>query len=93
MYTTTVYYAVYKKKNRRASVNMFHMKHQNEEKMWLTFWHAFDSDMVVGAGWAGLSISETADLSDFHMQQPIEFTHNGVKKQKISSDWQLCREK
>ncbi len=38
--------------------------------------------MVVGARRTGLSISETADLLDFHTQPSLGFTENGPKKRK-----------
>ncbi len=38
--------------------------------------------MVVGARWAGLSISETAEYWDFHKQPSLGFTENGPKKRK-----------
>ncbi len=39
--------------------------------------------MVVGARRAGLSISKTADLLDFHTQPSLEFTENGPKRENI----------
>ena len=53
----------------------------------------FDHGMIVGARQGGLSISETADLLDFHTQQSLEFAENGVKNKKTSSEQQFCREK
>ncbi len=49
--------------------------------------------MVVGARRAGLSISKTADLLDFHAQPSLGFTENGPEKEKISSERQLCGRK
>ncbi len=40
----------------------------------------FERGMVVGARWAGLSISKTADLLDFNAQPSLGFTENGLKK-------------
>ncbi len=42
----------------------------------------FECGMVVGARWAGLSISKTADLLAFSRQPSLEFTENGLKKRK-----------
>ncbi len=49
--------------------------------------------MVVCARQAGLSISKTADLLDFHTQPSLRFTENGPEKEKISSERQLCGRK
>ncbi len=46
--------------------------------------------MVVGARRAGLSISQTADLLGFSHTTISRFTENGPKKEKISSERQLC---
>ncbi len=43
----------------------------------------FERGMVVGARWAGLSISKTADLLGFsHTTISLEFIENGPKKRK-----------
>ncbi len=42
----------------------------------------FERGMVVGARWAGLSISRTADLWDFYAQPSLGFTENGPKRRK-----------
>jgi len=43
----------------------------------------FERGMVVGARWAGLSISQSAQLyCDFHAQPFLGFTKNGVKREK-----------
>lgn len=39
----------------------------------------FNHGMVVGTSWAGLGVSETADMRDFHTQQLIQ---NGVKNKE-----------
>ncbi len=41
----------------------------------------FEREMVVGAVWAGRSISKTADLLRFYLRS-LEFTENGPKKRK-----------
>ena len=50
----------------------------------------FECGMVVGARGAGLSISEPLIYWDFHAQPSLEFTENGPKKEKISSEQQFC---
>ncbi len=42
----------------------------------------FAGGMVVGARWAGLSISKTADLLGFSCTTISRFTENGPKKRK-----------
>ncbi len=42
----------------------------------------FERGMVVGVRRAGLSISQTADLLDFHAQPSLGFTKNGLNKRK-----------
>jgi len=42
----------------------------------------FDSGMIVGARRAGLSISQSAQLLEFHAQPFLGFTKNSVKREK-----------
>ncbi len=50
----------------------------------------FECGMVVGARRAGLSISKTADLLGFSRTTISRFYRERSKKEKISSEWQLC---
>ncbi len=50
----------------------------------------FERGIVVGARLAGLSISKTADLLRFSR---TTISRVYVQKEKISSEWQLCRRK
>ncbi len=50
----------------------------------------FERGVVVGARWAGLSISKTADLLGFSQPTISSVYREWSEKEKISSEWQLC---
>ncbi len=52
----------------------------------------FECGMVVGARQAGLSISKTADLLGFSHTTISRDNREWSKKEKISSEQQLCRQ-
>ncbi len=52
----------------------------------------FECGMVVGARRAGLSISKTADLMGFSRTTISRDNREKSKKEKISSEQQLCRQ-
>ncbi len=53
----------------------------------------FERGMVVGARWAGLSISRTADLLGFLCTAIFRVYREWSEKEKISSERQLCGRK
>ncbi len=53
----------------------------------------FERGMVVGARRADLSISKTADLLGFSCTTKAKVYRDWSKKEKISSEWQLCGQK
>ncbi len=53
----------------------------------------FERGIVVGAKWAGLSISKTADLLGFSHTTISKVYRECSEKEKISSERQLCRRK
>ncbi len=53
----------------------------------------FKCRMVVGARWAGLSISKTADLLGFLCTTISRVYRKGSEKAKISSERQFCGRK
>ncbi len=53
----------------------------------------FKRGMVVGARWAGLSISKTADLLGFSRTTISSVYREWSEKEKISSERQLCEQK
>jgi len=56
------------------------------------FWvnYDFECDMVVGARWVGLSISETTDLLGFSHTTISRVCREWCEKEKISSERQFC---
>ncbi len=53
----------------------------------------FERGMVVGARWAGLSISKIADLLGFSRTTISMVYREWYEKEKISSERQLCGQK
>ncbi len=53
----------------------------------------FERGMVIGARRAGLSISKTADLLEFSCTTISRVYREWSKKEKISSELQLCGRK
>lgn len=50
----------------------------------------FECGMVIGARWAGLGVSQTADSLGFSGLQTTFWVFRQAEKEKISSDQQLC---
>uniref|UniRef100_A0AAR2JXS4 Tc3 transposase DNA binding domain-containing protein n=1 Tax=Pygocentrus nattereri TaxID=42514 RepID=A0AAR2JXS4_PYGNA len=59
----------------------------------LSDFESFKHGMVVGARWAGLSITETAELLGFSRTTISRVYRERSEKEKISSEWQLCGRK
>lgn len=49
--------------------------------------------MIVGGRPGVMGIFEASDLLGFSPQLLLQFTQNGVKNKKTSSEWQFCRQK
>lgn len=52
-----------------------------------------ENGMFVGVKQAGLSVSETADLLEFPLTAISMVYRKRPKKEKLTSEWQLCRQK